>query len=176
MNIVLLTGPMGSGKSTLAHRLCRAKLNEPTGCIEGDAVSMTHPGGANHRRLDLVERNLIACAHNFSVWGASFLFMTWIFTVEHRMNGFVSRLEACKWPVMRVVLSGDVDTLLKRISSRPMPNPMRDRDATWLSDVTAGIKTFKADLHINTAEFDERESIGKIIAAMNGFPKFRKPR
>lgn len=172
MNVVLLTGPMGSGKSTLAQRLCRAKIREQSGCLEGDAVSHTHPGGTNHRRLDLVERNLIACAHNFAVWGASHLYMTWIFSSQIRMNRFVSRLESFKWPVMRIVLTSDVDTLLSRLSARETPNLMRDKDRAWLSDLNTGIQSFKADLHVNTSRLNERECVNKILVAMDAFEKF----
>lgn len=120
LRMVMLIGAPGVGKSTVAEALARQCPLQNV-VLEGDALAQTWPGGMDRKRLDLVERNLIACAEGYRIWGAQYCFATWIVAHQQRLDMLGKRMRAKGIHLRVIALDAPVPVLADRIMNRPQP-------------------------------------------------------
>jgi dephospho-CoA kinase len=167
MRVVLVTGPLGVGKTTLIEGLGRAYARRKAAVLDGDALSMTFPGGMGNSRLDLVEENLLSCAMNFRDWGAEYLFTAWIFARQNRLDHFVDRLVAQDMPVMVVSLCVSPAARDARLAARDRAHNFDPATQEWLRLLQESTMRLKTDLQIDTSGLTAYEVMNRVTERLH---------
>lgn len=162
MRVVLVTGPLGVGKSTLIEGLGRIYSRRKAAVLDGDALSMTYPGGTSTGRLNLVEENLFSCAQNFRDWGAEYLFMAWIFARQGRLDHFVDRLVEQDIGVMVVSLCASTKARDDRLQKRDRAHNFDPDTQRWLELLHESTLKLKTDMLIDTSHMNAYEVMNHV--------------
>ncbi len=150
---------MGVGKTTLIDGLARALSSKKTALLDGDAISLTYPGGAAADRLALVEDNLISCAENFRDWGADYLCTCWIFLAQRRLDHVVRRLEAKGIPALTVALYARPEQCAQRLAARTRPHTFDAAARRWLEEVADATVRLHTDVTLDTTTMSQYDVV-----------------
>lgn len=166
MRFVLVTGALGAGKTRVIHGIGRC-FTENNAVLDGDALSMTRPGGTDRDRLDLVEANLVACAENFAAWGAEYLFAAWVIEDEERLRRLADTVCARGWTFQAIALTASHEKLLERLHARrDQPFEASDENVRWLTRLNGRIGKLPMCAQIDTTALSEARVIYEAAAAV----------
>jgi len=166
MQVVLITGPLGVGKSTLLHELGRRFHEAPHALLDGDAVSFVSPGGLDPRRLDLVENNIASCLFNYREWGAAYVFTSWVFEHQWRLDRFAQRLRRNGMGVFTIALHAAPKVLSERLNGRAIPFASNQEDRAWVNGINARTVLFRNCLHVDTSRRSVHEVADEVAGAV----------
>ena len=141
LRMVMLIGAPGVGKSTVAEALARQCPLQNV-VLDGDSLAQTWPGGIDRKRLDLVERNLIACAEGYRIWGAQYCFATWVVAHQQRLDMLGKRMRAKGIHLRVVALDAPASVLVDRMMARPQTRfSPTDENIDYLSSLSKRIRS-----------------------------------
>ena len=164
MDVIVITGAPGVGKTALLPALAD-RLPEKSAFVDGDSVGRTRPLCRTLERLNLIQDNIVACAHNFATWGARYVVAAFVFPSQERVERIAGTLRDAGHRVWVVALVADDDVLLERFGGKDWyAGELDDPEyAAHLLDLNSAVKQLGGVICIDTSSLSVEDAATTIL-------------